>query len=71
MEYELKGDKLVITVNVGAKAIKDARPSATGKSKIVAGSGGFIALQNGLKFSLNVITKSVRTGRGLPTHETS
>ena len=53
-DIEIKGDKVVITVDISKAAIEAAQPSKSGKSKVVASTGGF--QKAGLvKVSLNVI----------------
>lgn len=44
MNITLEGDTLVIRVDVGAAAYKNAAPSSTGKTRIIATSGGNQAL---------------------------
>lgn len=45
MNIENKGDKLVITLDISKAAWDDAPPSkSTGKTKVVAGTGGFLAV---------------------------
>jgi len=58
MDIVLKNDKLIITVDVSKEAIEKAKPSSTGKSKIIATSSGYMPVNgSGIKVSLNVITK--------------
>ena len=54
---EIVNNRLVVTCDISPKMIADARPSATGKSKIVCGTGGFIRVSPELSLSLNLITK--------------
>ena len=57
MEMQVKGDKLVITIDV-SKAARDGAPlSKSGKSRVVASTNGFAEVANGLKLGLNLITK--------------
>lgn len=54
----IKGDKLIIEVDVSAKAFKAAKPSGSGKTRMVCSTGGFSRVDgsvNGLRISLNVI----------------
>jgi hypothetical protein len=59
MKIEIKNGKLSITdIDVTAKAITNSKPSKKGKSKILATTSGFTAIEggpDGLKVSLNVI----------------
>ena len=57
ISYTITGDKLVIEVDVSKQALAQARPSSTGKSRIVAGTGGYLRVSDQLQLSLNVITK--------------
>lgn len=38
---EIKGNKLILTVDIGDDAIAAAHPSETGKKLVVASTGGF------------------------------
>lgn len=50
--YSVEGDLLTITVPLN----QDHGPSGSGKSNIVASSGGFIQIpESGVAFALNVI----------------
>jgi hypothetical protein len=51
---ELKGDKLLITVDVSKAAMEAAEASSSGKSKVVASTKGFTGI-GPVKLSLNVI----------------
>lgn len=51
---ELKGDHLILTVDLSAKAQKQARPSSTGKTKVIATTNGFVNYGD-VKVSLNAI----------------
>ena len=53
-DIEIKGDKVVITVDISKAAIEAAQPSKSGKSKVVASTGGF-QKAGPVKVSLNVI----------------
>lgn len=57
--FEIKGDVLTITVDVSKKALETAEPSASGKTKTVATTGGFNwgTGVKGLGFSLTVSAK--------------
>lgn len=60
MNVEVKGDKLVITIDVSADAIKSAAPSQSGKSRVVASTRGFAnySTPHGVVgLSLNATTK--------------
>lgn len=58
IQVEKKGDKLVIIVDVSKDKLANAPLSSTGKSRLVASSGGWQSVDgNGLAYSLNVNTK--------------
>lgn len=59
VQTEVKGSKLVITVDISEKAVKEAVPSSTGKTKLVASTEGnqAVAGHNGMKFGLTVYVK--------------
>lgn len=60
MDIKVQGDKLVITIDISAAAFKDAPPSSSGKSRVVASTHGFAnyVTPNGqLGLSLNATTK--------------
>ena len=42
VKTEVKGTTLTITVDLSPAAIKEARPSASGKTRLLASSGGSI-----------------------------
>jgi hypothetical protein len=54
MHMEMKGDKLVITVDCSESVLKGAPASASGKSRIVATTSGFTTCGR-VKVGLNVI----------------
>lgn len=59
--HEVVGDKLVITVDIGATAISGAPPSASGKTRLVGSSGSAmpVACKHGaVSFALNVMCKN-------------
>ena len=57
----VEGDRLIITVDIGAAAIKAAPPSASGKTFLVGTTGGTQAVASrhakSLSFSINVMAK--------------
>jgi hypothetical protein len=58
--HELKGDTLIITVDVSAKAVKAAPPSSTGKTLLVATTGGALPVTSphaNLTMAINVMAK--------------
>jgi len=58
VQHEVKGDKLIITVDVSKKLIENAPMTKSGKNKNVASTEGFTSVNgNGLRFGLNVISK--------------
>lgn len=50
VQAEVKGDTIVLTIDAGAKP----RPSASGKTLVVATTSGFRTLENGQAISLNL-----------------
>ena len=60
MDVKINGDKLVITIDVSAEAFKNAPPSSTGKSRVVASTHGFanyVTPHGSVGLSLNATTK--------------
>lgn len=60
VNMEVKGDKLVITLDVAKAAFDNASPSSSGKTKVLASTRGFTGIQtpNGVvQVSLNATTK--------------
>jgi hypothetical protein len=59
--YKVAGGKLVIEVNLSAKAIAEAVPSASGKTRLVASTRGTQTLPQidgrEVTFALNVMVK--------------
>ena len=56
--YQVVDGTLTIQCDVGLTAIANAKPSSTGKSRIVAGTGGYIRVSDTVSISVNVITKA-------------
>ena len=51
MDAKLEGDKLTLVIT-----LKPGTPSASGKTLVVASSGGFVGVPDSdVKFSLNVV----------------
>ena len=57
IQTEVKGGKLVITVDISDAAIKAAPMSKSGKNKLVATTSSFVPAGDKVKFQLNVIAK--------------
>lgn len=60
MNMELKGDKLVITLDVSKAAFDAALPSTSGKTKVISSTRGFTGIQTPLgvvQVSLNATVK--------------
>ena len=59
--HEVKGDKLVITVDIGQQSIQAAPPSASGKTYLVGTTGGSVSVPSkhafSLSFAINVMCK--------------
>lgn len=49
---KIEGDKLVITIDVSKAALEAAEPSKSGKTKVLASTGGFTGY-GAVKLSLN------------------
>lgn len=64
METEVKDNKLVITIDISPEACKAAPISKSGKSRIIASSGGFKKLpgRDDVQIGLNVTTDLVFKG---------
>lgn len=62
MSYEMnvKGNKLVIEVDISDKTIEQSPLSKTGKSKVIATTNGFTTVdeKRGVRASFNIITRS-------------
>jgi hypothetical protein len=58
MQVKVQGDKLIIEIDVSPAALKAAPLSKTGKSRLVASTGGFVAVEGkgNLKLGLNLTT---------------
>ena len=59
--HKVEGDKLIITVNVGADACTAAPPSSSGKTQLVGTTGGQLPITSpkgwSIGFALNVMAK--------------
>jgi hypothetical protein len=56
VEHEVKGDKLILTIDISKARCAAAEPSKSGKTKVVASTHGFTNL-SGVGVSLNVTCK--------------
>lgn len=56
VSHEISGDKLIITVDIGKSSLSAAPPSKSGKTKLVASTGGSTSA-GGVSYSLNVMSK--------------
>jgi hypothetical protein len=56
VSHETKGNKLVITIDLSDEARAAAKPSSTGKTLLVAGTGGFVKIGD-VSLSLNATIK--------------
>lgn len=54
---EIKGNLLLITVDISKETINKAPYSKSGKNKLVGSTHGFVGLENGIGLSLNVTGK--------------
>lgn len=59
VQAEIKGDKLVLTIDISDKVLKNAPRSSTGKSQVIASTHGFTQVGNGLglQMGVNIIKK--------------
>lgn len=57
VKHEIKGNQLIITVDVGSKSLEQATKSASGKTLVVASSQGNMPVGQDLVIGLNVFTK--------------
>ena len=61
VDCKVTGDVLTITVDISKAAVDSARPSSTGKTKLVASTHGAVAIAaphgDGMKLSLNLTVK--------------
>ena len=60
--YRVEGGKLLISIDISATAVFDAKPSSTGKTRLLASSLGAVALPpiqgHAATVSLNLMLKS-------------
>jgi hypothetical protein len=63
MDMKVQGDRLVITLDIGKKAVDNAKPSKSQKTRIVATTGGFTGVEGkpGLRIALNLIASQARS----------
>ena len=57
--HEIKGDKLIITVDISQKSLKQATVSSTGKTRLIASTQGNQMVGDGITVGLNVYTKKL------------
>lgn len=57
VQGEIKGDKLILTIDISKEAMANAKPSSSGKTKILATTSGFTGF-GPVKASLNVTVPS-------------
>jgi hypothetical protein len=53
MQIEHKGDQIIATIDVGRVVIEEAKPSSSGKTRLVASTNGFRRV-GPVSISLNV-----------------
>lgn len=60
VEYAVKANKLIITMDIGPSSIGKAPASKTGKTNLVASTGGSVKVEgkDGLSFSVNLMQKA-------------
>jgi len=56
MNISIKGDKLIIEVDVSKEALEKASASKSGKTRVVDSTGGFKVVNDKIKVGVNVIT---------------
>ncbi len=59
VSYERKGDKLILTVDIGKDARQNAQPSASGKTLVVASTHGNQNIE-GVTLGLNVYIRPAK-----------
>lgn len=58
VKYSVKANKLIIEVDFSAAALAKAKPSASGKTLVVASTGGFVQIDGtNLSMGLNITGK--------------
>jgi hypothetical protein len=60
ISHEIKGDKLIVTIDIGDGAVKAAPPSSSGKTMLVATTGGALPLavkHANLSMAINITAK--------------
>lgn len=60
VDFSVEGDTLTIKISIAKQAVAEAKPSATGKTVLVASTGGTVPVACAhapLSFSLNVMAK--------------
>lgn len=55
VKAEIKGNKLIIEVDVSQQTVDKAVTSKSGKNKLVASTSGFMSVGDGFRIGLNVI----------------
>jgi hypothetical protein len=53
MQIEQKGGQIIVTIDMGRAAIQEAKPSSSGKTRLVASTNGFRRV-GPVSISLNV-----------------
>lgn len=53
VDFQVQGDKLVITIDTGKTAREAAEPSSTGKTHLLATSGGYTLRHKDVAVMLN------------------
>jgi len=64
IQMTLKGDKLVIEVDVSAKAMKTAKPSKSGKTRLVATTEGYQRVDGSDKLKVSLYVTTPNNGDG-------
>lgn len=61
VSHKVEGDKLIVTIDIGAKAIAAAPASSSGKTHLVGTTGGAVSIPSAhakaLTFAINVMAK--------------
>ena len=63
--FELKGDKLVVTMDIGKGSINSAPLTSSGKNLLLASTGSYQDVGNGMREQINLICDKglVSTGK--------
>jgi len=58
VEFVVKANKLIVTMDIGPGALKAATPSKSGKTNLVASTNGSVKVNDEISLSLNLMQKT-------------